>query len=370
MSETQSRKIVVSTGSIVSPGSTRVLIVAYRTAATPLLLAEVRDRARRSPCAFTLVVPRPYWDPDTEEATATLALAIPLLEEAADGHVEGLVGDTDPLVAVRDAIERFGFDEVIVSTLPARVSRWLRRDLPTRVRQLGLPVTVVTATHSRRREQRMFASIRHYRLIRGPMDELTRRVDEGFAEEIAAQPGFVSYEFLDCGDGEVMTISVFSGSDEAKASGDLAYRWTEEHLRDLAFTRIETLDGEIVVSRAAQEMLTPAHAGATGRFASVRRYRHGSGSVSDLMHVVDEQFAGRIEQMDGFEAYHALDCGGGEVISISVFHDQSGAEESDDRALEFVRDQLTPFDIERTDVIGGTIAVSRAMAPLLEPAHA
>ena len=115
-----------------------------------MLLAEVRARAGRSPCSFTLVVPRPYWDPDTEEGMATLELAIPLLEEAAGGHVEGIVGDTDPFVAVRDAVEQREFDEVIVSTLPARVSHWLRRDLPSRVEQLGLPVTVVTATQSPR----------------------------------------------------------------------------------------------------------------------------------------------------------------------------------------------------------------------------
>jgi hypothetical protein len=124
--------------------------VAYRTAATPRLLAEVRERARRSPSSFTLIVPRPYWDPDTEEAMATLELAIPLLEEAAGGHVEGMVGDTDPFVAVRDAVEQLEFDEIIVSTLPARVSHWLRRDLPSRVQQLGLPVTVVTAAEAAR----------------------------------------------------------------------------------------------------------------------------------------------------------------------------------------------------------------------------
>jgi hypothetical protein len=139
----------------VSSGSTRVLIVAYRTAATPLLLAEVRERARRSACAFTLVVPRPYWDPDTDEAAATLELAIPLLEEAAGGHVEGIIGDTDPFIAVRDSVERLGFDEIIVSTLPARVSHWLRRDLPSRVEQLGLPLTVVTAAQSTRALSRL-----------------------------------------------------------------------------------------------------------------------------------------------------------------------------------------------------------------------
>jgi hypothetical protein len=216
----------------------------------------------------------------------------------------------------------------------------------------------------------MFASIRRYRLIRGSMDELTRRVDEGFAEQIAAQHGFVSYEFIDCGDGEVLTISVFTGSDEAEASRDLAQRWTEENLRDLEFTRIEALHGEVVVSRAAQDMLAPAHVGAAGKFASVRRYRQGSGSVADLMHTVDELFADRMEEMDGFAAYHALDCGGGEILSISLFRDQSAAEESDDLALAFVREQLKEFDIERTEVLGGTVAVSRAMARLLEPAHA
>ena len=100
---------------------------------------------------FVLLVPRPYWDPETEEAALPLELAIPLLEEAAGGHIEGLIGDTDPLVAVRETLEREPFDEVIVSTLPARVSHWLRRDLPSRVEQLGVPVTVVTARTSSRR---------------------------------------------------------------------------------------------------------------------------------------------------------------------------------------------------------------------------
>src|SRR3954453_22355422 len=81
--------------------SSRILIVANRTAATPKLLTEVRGRAARGPCRFTLLVPRPFWDPDTEEAAITLELAVPLLEEAAGGHVEGIVGDTDPFVAVR-----------------------------------------------------------------------------------------------------------------------------------------------------------------------------------------------------------------------------------------------------------------------------
>ena len=80
----------------------------------------------------------------------TLELAIPLLEEAAGGHVHGIIGDTDPFVAVRETVTKIGIDEIIISTLPARVSHWLRRDLPHRVEQFGLPVTVVTAQQSER----------------------------------------------------------------------------------------------------------------------------------------------------------------------------------------------------------------------------
>ena len=57
-----------------------------------------------------------------------------------------MVGDPEPLNAVQDAVNLHGFDEIIVSTLPARVSRWLRLDLPSKLGGLGLPVTTITAT--------------------------------------------------------------------------------------------------------------------------------------------------------------------------------------------------------------------------------
>jgi hypothetical protein len=123
----------------------RILVVAYRTAATPRLIEAVRRRAESGGVTFTLLVPRPYWDPDTDEASATLELAVPLLEQAAGSHVPARIGDADPFVAVRDAVAGGDFDEVMISTLPARVSHWLRRDLPARVERLGLPVEVVTA---------------------------------------------------------------------------------------------------------------------------------------------------------------------------------------------------------------------------------
>jgi hypothetical protein len=138
-----------------SEAPARVLVVANKTAATPALLAAVRERAQRSPATFTLLIPNAAHglhklvdpeDQEQNEAEATLELALPLLEEAAGGRVEGMIGDPEPLAAIQDAINLRGFDELIISTLPTRVSRWLKLDLPHKAAGLGLPVTTVTAT--------------------------------------------------------------------------------------------------------------------------------------------------------------------------------------------------------------------------------
>jgi len=131
----------------------RVLVVAHKTAATPPLLEAVRERSQRGPAKFTLLVPNPAHglhkvvDPEDQgagEARTVLDTALPKLTEAAGTQVEGMVGDADPVAAVHDAVNLEGFDEIIVSTLSPRVSRWLRLDLPSKVAGLGLPVTTVT----------------------------------------------------------------------------------------------------------------------------------------------------------------------------------------------------------------------------------
>ena len=132
----------------------RVLVVANRTAATPALLDAVRERAARGSCTFTLLVPHTasglhrLVDPEDQgqsEAEDVVELAVPLLEGAAGAPVESMIGDAEPLAAIQDAINLHGFDELIISTLPTRVSRWMKLDLPSKAAGLGLPVTTVTA---------------------------------------------------------------------------------------------------------------------------------------------------------------------------------------------------------------------------------
>jgi hypothetical protein len=131
------------------------LVVADKTAATPALLAALHDRAFRGPATFHLLVPNPdlaSWrpsdalHPDLTHGEQVLSLALPLIEEATSSPVSGSVSSRhDPMDAIEEALMAAGFDEIVLSTLPHHVSRWLHVDLPHRVSHLGLPVTTVIA---------------------------------------------------------------------------------------------------------------------------------------------------------------------------------------------------------------------------------
>ena len=130
----------------------QVLVVANRTAESPELLNALQERAARGPCAFTLVVPQtPHglaWaaDPDAgqNEAEEHRQAFIEELREEGIDLADAKVGDGDPLAAIQDECNFHDYDEVIVSTLPLKLSKWLRVDLPRKARAAtGLPVTHV-----------------------------------------------------------------------------------------------------------------------------------------------------------------------------------------------------------------------------------
>ncbi len=114
-----------------------VLVVANVTATSTELVTTLKERAAGAQATFTLVIPATT---GRAAAHARLAEALEHLHEHGL-EVDGSVGHTDPLVAVVEAWDPKRYDEIIVSTLPANLSKWLHAGLPHRIEKLtGAPV--------------------------------------------------------------------------------------------------------------------------------------------------------------------------------------------------------------------------------------
>jgi cell pole-organizing protein PopZ len=146
----------------------RYLVVANQTLGSDELVTLVRERTAEGPAEFWLVVPA---TPVKDLASNAMPIPMPVMGgvstlpappaearrlaqinldaaiktlTAAGGTVNGTVSDADPMQAVKEAVDSREFDEIIVATLPPRLSRWLHQDLPARLQHdFHLPVTHV-----------------------------------------------------------------------------------------------------------------------------------------------------------------------------------------------------------------------------------
>ena len=132
----------------------RYLVVANRTLGGEHLKAKIRECMAAGPCEFYVLVPATHdpgimtWTEGHDHALAERRLVDGLARLAELGATgDGEVGDPNPVQAISDVLLREQFDEIILSTLPPGVSRWLKQDLPHRVeRDFSLPVSHVIAT--------------------------------------------------------------------------------------------------------------------------------------------------------------------------------------------------------------------------------
>ena len=154
----------------------RYLVVANQTIGGSELMDEIRRRIASGPSSFYVVVPTmpvagarldvttagdtgimPSVMADLAEREEALRHRAEMVTQsrlsqltreirAEGGGADGVVGGTDPVKAIEEVFAGGGFDEIIISTLPEGVSRWLRMDVPNRVkRKFKVPVTTVTA---------------------------------------------------------------------------------------------------------------------------------------------------------------------------------------------------------------------------------
>ncbi len=111
--------------------TTRVLVVANRTADSEELFTALRSRAEQTRLSITLLVPQDTHGGQGRRLNAALDRL-----HAAGIDAEGMLGDTDPAIAVQETWDPREFDEIYVATLPVGTSRWLGFDLPQRIAKM------------------------------------------------------------------------------------------------------------------------------------------------------------------------------------------------------------------------------------------
>jgi hypothetical protein len=110
------------------------LVVATKTVATPDLVNRLKERSAASPHRYTIVCPTAE-DVSESEIVADLASTLAELYRA-DVDATGQPMSPDPFLAVKDAIEHYRIDEVLISTFAGESSTWLEEDLIGRVREI------------------------------------------------------------------------------------------------------------------------------------------------------------------------------------------------------------------------------------------
>jgi GABA permease len=147
------------------------LVVANVTAASDELVEALKRGAAEQPARFTLIVPATPFGGGRAAAHEALAFACERLRD--EGlEADGSVGDGDPIVAVTEAWDPKRYDEIVVSTLPMRFSKWLHAGLPERIGKLtGAPVTHVISQPARE-EIEVEPAPPHERTAMGPLSVL------------------------------------------------------------------------------------------------------------------------------------------------------------------------------------------------------
>ncbi len=96
----------------------------------------------------------------------------------------------------------------------------------------------------------MYAAIRRYHTDPGSVEEVARRVNDGFVPLIGDMQGFVAYFALNAGQGEFGSVSVFEDQRSAEESNRVAEDWVSQNLRDLLPTPPDFAAGEVVAYKA------------------------------------------------------------------------------------------------------------------------
>ena len=220
-----------------------------------------------------------------------------------------------------------------------------RRNLSSYLLAFAVLVSTVGACGDDSESDEAYATVRRYAGVTDPV-EAGRRVAEGFVPLITDIPGFLTYYWVDAGDGVMVSLSVFRDQAGAERSNATAADWVQENLAPLLPNPPQITAGALVIRE--ENAIPPS------TYFAVRRY-DGVIEPAEVTRRAREGFLPIISGIEGFVAYYLIDAGGGVVISASVFRDQAGAAQSNAAAADWVRENLAPLLPNPPQITAGNV---------------
>jgi len=206
-----------------------------------------------------------------------------------------------------------------------------------------------TRPDSERKADEMHLAIRRYRVDPGSIDEVIRRVDEGFVLTISDAPGFLAYYALNAGEGRIATISVFEDQAGAEQSNEMAADYVKENLASLLPEPPEITAGEVEVHEVSKE-------GEHGRYATIREYQINQGAVDEALRQFNEGIVPILRDSAGFVEYYGLGAEN-RIAAVNIFEDRTEAEQSNAVAANYVEENLSSILPLSPEITAGEVVV-------------
>ncbi len=231
----------------------------------------------------------------------------------------------------------------------------------------------------------MYATVRRYEGVINP-PEVTNRVRVGFVPVLSAMPGLVEYDWVDLGQGVMLSVSIFDNLPCAIEVNQTAAVWIKTNVASFLTQNPRIEGGEVVAHKSIESSgrtrttptpaIAPSDATATGtasgavverlnafavqrvqhfqQHVTVRRYE-GVTNPKEAATQVRDGFVPVISALPGFMAYYWIDLGHGAMLSISVFDSLSNAIESGQAAARWVRANLSAVLTQSPRIEAGKI---------------
>lgn len=205
----------------------------------------------------------------------------------------------------------------------------------------------------------VFISIRRYDGIEpGNMGAIERITREGFVPILSGSDGFLGYYLVFSAEDELAAVNLFGTHEQALASNELAREFVVENLAPLLPNPPQIIEGSVDIGFV--EMLHGmGDSSVSGLFAGVRIYDgFETEDLASFVSTVEDGFLPQMRESDGFFGYYLMHDDAGMLVAVSIFDSEASALASNEKARDFVAENLTAYLPENPLITSGRVGIA------------